>query len=463
MRDATPPEQTSRHSRLALWGPRAAVYGLAAIPLVCLVLLVIRYGVDLPYRDEWALVWYIREAYRGSLSLYDLWLPHNEHRMLFPRILLLALARLTGWNVSYELAVNILLATGILALVVHQAGRTRLLLGPDRADFLLPALSLTAYSLKQADNWLMGFQLLFWLNVLAAVSGMIALAMPVFRWWRFLAALFAGVVASYSTANGLLYWLVALPGLLALPLRNRRTKRICQLAWLLVALTTIGSHLHDYHRPPLGRLTTSLIERPLDHIAYVLCYLGNPVGPHHILATCLAGLLGLLTVAVAGLLLVRSRHLTMQALVPYLSLALYSLGTALVTGAGRVHLGPLQAKVSRYVTMATPLWLAVLVLLYLVYRVSVLEGRERGARGRGRRALAGLALAAFVAVVLAVGRSSVKAIPVFRDWHDTLAPARADLLSGASLDFLQETWPDVDMAAERAFLKEHHLSVFRGK
>ncbi|NIR02149.1 MAG: hypothetical protein GTN78_18465, partial [Gemmatimonadales bacterium] len=118
-------------------------------------------------------------------------------------------------------------------------------------------------------------------------------------------------------------------------------------------------------------------------------------------------MLGLLTVAVAGLLLVRSRHLTMQTLVPYLSLALYSLGTALVTGAGRVHLGPLQAKVSRYVTMATPLWLAVLVLLYLLYRVSVLEGRERGARGRGRRALAGLALAAFVAVVLAVGRSSV--------------------------------------------------------
>jgi len=446
-----------------LWARSLLILGLALAPFVFLVVPVIRYGVDLPYSDQWAFVWFLRRAYEGTLSLHDLWLPHNEHRMLFPRIVFLALARLSGWNISYELAANIVLATGILAVLLHQTRSTSSSLGARGAGFLIPALSLTVFSLKQADNWLWGLQLSFFLNALAVVSGIIALAMPAFRWWRFLAAVFLGVVASYSTANGLLYWFVALPVLFALPRGRRNTKRLCRAIWLLAAAATIGSYLYDYHGSDAGAAVASILGHPLDHVTYVLCYLGNPVGPNHILATCLAGALGLLALLVTGLLLVRSRHLTPGALAPYYSLALYSLGSACLTSVGRASLGALQAKVSRYVTMASPLWIAVLVLLYLLFRASVLEARAQDARRRGRRAVAGAALAAFAAVVLAVGRSSVKALPVFQDWHAKLAPARAELLSGGYPELLRDPFPGVDLMAETAFLKEHRLSVFRDR
>jgi len=452
----------SHQKRLGPWVSRLAVLGLAAIPLACLIVLVIRYAVDVPYRDEWALLGLLQKARQGGLSLHDLWLQHNEHRMLLPRIILLALAGLTRWNISYELAVNILLAVGILAAIVYQAGRTQSSLGAGGANLLIPALSLLVFSLKQAENWLMGFQLSFFLSVLAAVAGIVALAMPVFRWWRFLAALGLGLAASYSTANGLLYWLVALPVLFALPLDNRRAKRTCIAIWLLVALATIGSYLHDYHRPPHGQPITFFLKHPLDYIVYVLCYLGNPLGPNHILATALAGVLGVVILVVAGFLLARSRYLTIQALAPYYSLALYSVASALLTGLGRAGLGPLQAKVSRYVTMENPFWIAVFVLLYLLFRVSVLDSRKPAARRQPARAQAGVALAIFLVVVFAAGRSSVKSIPLFRDWHATLAPARAELLAGRNPTMLMGPNADAQWLRNATlFLREQQLSVFR--
>ena len=43
------------------------------------------------------------KAFRGGLTLADLFEPHNEHRIFFPRLLFILLARLTGWNVRAEM------------------------------------------------------------------------------------------------------------------------------------------------------------------------------------------------------------------------------------------------------------------------------------------------------------------------------------------------------------------------
>src|SRR5262245_62975011 len=81
---------------------------LAFIPLAYLIVMVATYSVDVPFADQWALVPLLEKSYRGTLTLRDLWSQHNEHRLLFPRMIMLVLARLSGWNLRYELAVNIL-------------------------------------------------------------------------------------------------------------------------------------------------------------------------------------------------------------------------------------------------------------------------------------------------------------------------------------------------------------------
>ncbi len=84
---------------------------LVFLPAIWLGTLIYVYGVDTPYWDEWdevpsALV--KQEA--GNLHLSDLFAQHNEHRILFPRLIMLVTAHLTSWNVRAELFVIWLLA-----------------------------------------------------------------------------------------------------------------------------------------------------------------------------------------------------------------------------------------------------------------------------------------------------------------------------------------------------------------
>ena len=93
---------------------------LALVPLAFLIWMVVQYAVAVPFWDQWELVPLLEKTYHGELTFHDLWAQHNEHRIFFPKIIMLVLARLTGWNIHFELAVNIVLALGIFGVLVRQ-------------------------------------------------------------------------------------------------------------------------------------------------------------------------------------------------------------------------------------------------------------------------------------------------------------------------------------------------------
>ncbi len=93
---------------------------LTLAPLVFLLCVIFKYAVAVPYWDQWELVPLLEKMDAGGLTFHDLWAQHNEHRILFPKIIMLALARLTGWNTYYELTVNVVLALVLFAVFVRQ-------------------------------------------------------------------------------------------------------------------------------------------------------------------------------------------------------------------------------------------------------------------------------------------------------------------------------------------------------
>src|SRR5690242_3925372 len=97
---------------------------LALIPPLYLMTIVVTQTVDVPFADHWALVPLLAHAYQRTLSFQDLWAQHNEHRLLFPRLLMLGLAFLSRWNTQDEMLANIGLATAIFSLLVYQVRRT---------------------------------------------------------------------------------------------------------------------------------------------------------------------------------------------------------------------------------------------------------------------------------------------------------------------------------------------------
>ena len=94
---------------------RAAVWlALSSVPALVLAVHLHRYGVDVPYWDQWRTIEFLDAAHRGALSPGDFFGQHNEHRPAFPLMLIVTLGALTSWNTRAEL---------VQAYEDYQAGR----------------------------------------------------------------------------------------------------------------------------------------------------------------------------------------------------------------------------------------------------------------------------------------------------------------------------------------------------
>jgi hypothetical protein len=446
---------------------------LAAFPFLILTWVVARYTIDVPYLDQWDLVPLIDKMYQGQLTFHDLWMQFNEHRILFPKIIMLGLARLTDWNLRYESAVSVLLAIGVFLVLAWQIRATARLFGKRALRWALPACSLVAFSASQYENFLWGWQLGLLLGLLSALGAILLLANRPFQWSKFGGAIALGIVATYSFANGVLVWVVGF-GLLcvipsdesplaaraALPLGSMSKRNLAALAvWSFVAVMCVWLYLQDYHRPEgLPRLTSAL-SQPIVIVVYVLKYIGSTcaqygeggVLPDRIWALVL-GLAGLMVMGWAGwrMALRTGSYLggatypdgakARAALAPYFAMCAYSLGTALMTATARGGFGRSQALCSRYCSMTGPLWFSVIVLLMLLSQKNPSPQPSLLLTGKGRTNATDetrIAQWLLFAVIAFLTFSSGFAIRSAKELSGNLANGRRAVLalkSSASLD-----------------------------
>ncbi|MGO9480004.1 MAG: hypothetical protein ACLP7I_18960, partial [Limisphaerales bacterium] len=410
------PEPSGRR-RFAAFLSRHGPLVLTLAPLAWLIWVIGKYSVEVPCMDQWELVPLLDKMYRGGLTLHDLWAQHNEHRIFFPYIIMLGLARLTGWNIRCEMAVNVLLAAGILVILVRQTNKTARKLGMTRLPWAMPALSLVVFSITQYQNWLWGWQIQMLLNLLVVLGGIVVLAGEPFGWRRFAAAALLGIVASFSFANGVLFWPIGLFLLLAVPIGGRQ--RMAAIAgWLLISALTVGAYFHHYRSSEGHPPWDCLFHQPLTYVAYLLKYFGNFFGQHGVgdiptdgdIALA-AGLVGIMAMGWAAGVLLRGKIADFRTLLPYFAMSLYSVITALVTGVGRLGFGSDEATFSRYCTMMVPFWASLVIFLFLLAQVPP-RGRRRVHRRRWFRAGA-TRLKPVVVARQMVGRWSLRAALAF--------------------------------------------------
>ena len=431
---------------------------LAALPPLALVLFVAQYGVSVPYGDEWDLIPLLEKSYTGQLTLRDLWAPHNEHRIFFPHLLMLGLARLTHWNIGYELASNLVIAASIFALLSNQLCITARETGCSTLRSLLPVVSLATFSLAQFENWLWGWQVQVFLGVLASVGCIMLLTNGNLMWRRFLLSGVLGAFASYSFASGLVLWPLGfgLISLISVPTIRLRAQLLA--AWSLMGCLAVFLYFHHHTSPgPAGapdRILNRILDGSSDYVNYVANYLGGICTQYDLESAgaverneaffCGMGLI--FGLALTYGVLVGHRIISNRVLLPYLGLAAYSFAAALVTSMGRIHLGSVQALSSRYTTIAAPAWIALLVFLVLL-----------GNKSPPWRALSSIAMLAVVSLIL-VG--SVIAVFPAKGLARRLAQNKAHLLS-LDLAGLDETYASREVIAERyQILALRHLALW---
>jgi hypothetical protein len=421
-----------------------------------LVVIVAGWSVDVPYWDQWPLLLHLDQLAGDQLVLGDLWVSHNGHRLLFPKLIMLGLARLSGWDVRWEMGFSIVMAVCLAVTLSHLRWWQRQLVPiPRHAWLWLLLLSLTVFNLSQAQNWGWGWQLQILLCVAAQVAGLSLLSCHGDRPAGLLAAVALATVASYSFSCGLVIWPAALP-ILVLPGAGRWYRLVTwsACATVVISLYCIGL---QYERAEIS----SALSRPLETTAYVLTYLGSPllrstgVGPS--LLAGAAGVMVFVLLAVRSWL--RAGKSTRSMAAVWISVGLVAVGSALMTALARAGIGLGQALSSRYVTFANLLWLAVAVLTLAWY------AEHRALPRRLRHA--GIAATALLAAVLLVNevQGGIRMHGSFRH----LRKARDSLVAlNVEASTVIVKGPATSLHPKRSaiergvpLLKKHRLSCFR--
>jgi hypothetical protein len=331
---------------------------LTCLPIIYIAIYIWRFGVNIPFFDQWGVVLSLMKKEQGQLTITELFRQHNEHRPFFPRLIWLTLAAFTNYNVNVQLWVNLLIALGTFLFFIRQAMHTWNQAGVEPSPVLIPLFSLLVFNLGQYESWLQGIQTIMFLGMACVVIGLFVLA-DHSRNSNFVAAILLGVVANFSMVNGLLYWPIGLAMLIISAPQKTRTIKLS--IWLLCSAACTALFLAGWTSDGVN-LRNGFFHLK-DVFIFILNFLGAPINTLEPFAWKF-GALGL------GLFMFMTNHVIAtrkwREAAPYLGIILFVLFSAVLVTLGRMDLGLIQSRVSRYQTMSIWLWASLLTFLPLL-------------------------------------------------------------------------------------------------
>ncbi len=327
---------------------------LPLIPILAITLQISLYGGRLPYWDQWKTPGHDFELLlRNSLSFSDLLAQHNESRKAVTRSIWLGLG-LNGWNVKNEMYLSVLLASTAL-LFVHLLVKTTVMRGTKIGYSLVLASSIilfNPYGLR--EGWLWGENVEYTLFILLLVAGVFVNIVVKDAASKYGLVVLISLCATYTFANGLLFWLLLSPSwylLLSKTKVSRREHLVGSLGYILLFTLTIFVYFRSYHPPPWHPSPWESLNHPVGLVHFFLSWLGAPLSPPGSITTStISGCVCVLLCVVAGVLIIsgRSKHTSVSDFYPWLVLVAYGLITGAVVSAGRLEFGVASSGAPRY-------------------------------------------------------------------------------------------------------------------
>jgi hypothetical protein len=246
---------------------RTVLDGLAvigfAVPIALYFWFIDHYGVNAIWYDQWD---DIRVAMNPSLG--NLWALHNEERIFFPNLIMVALSRLDHLNIVHEEYLGALLLVGASALFILAHKRR----APRTLWLLYCPVTVVMLYFAQVNNTLWGFQIA-WFVIMAALAGSLYLLdARRLGWWAVFGAIALGVVASYSSLQGLLIWPT---GLVLLWIRRR--PRNVLVVWVVAAVASTALYFWNFNTAGGGNDSYPL-HHPVVAAEFFFSLIGDVVG-----------------------------------------------------------------------------------------------------------------------------------------------------------------------------------------
>lgn len=431
-------------------------YILTLFPISVLLFFILFFKIDLPYWDQWELVPLLEKLLTGKLTFGDIWANHNEHRILFPQVIMLSLAYFTDWNITYELILNFILGIGIFSLLIHQISLLSRENGFRISKWVYPLIALIVFSITQYKNWTWGWQIQILMSVLATVIGIILLSKSATRLLYFFSSLFFGIIASYSFANGLLYWPLGLCLLIILPFKQKYLKIAI---WILTACIVTIYYFYNIEFSSKHTSLFGFLLHPINYSFYIFSYLGATLIRYNKYLSFLIGLTGVLYF-LYSIWKNKSKFIgTFHPIVPIYALAFYSIATALLTGLGRVESLGGQSLSSRYITMSSFFWIA--IIIHLIMDATDEETKEIEVTVQRKRHYSKISI--FIIILLLIINSINSGRRAIKKYYE-LHYAQEKVLDHEDLLYLKEFYPSRKKVIRKfKLLKKYNLNVFSNK
>lgn len=331
---------------------------VGSLPLFWCSLFVYRYAVSVPFSDQWSYIRYFEAWYAGSFSPLMFFQQHNEHRILFPLLVMFPLDLLTGLNFRTSLVVNISLIAFVLITLLKNLSASRLPWGLN----LLPAVTvgLLICSPRQGENLLFSFQTTMLMCLAGSTAALASLSRSIRLDWTFGAATIAAVIASYSFASGLLIWpagliLITLPIIEKLIQRNLSSLQECYpflsriVAWCVVGGLTAATYFLGWQRPSHSGEVADGYAGILENIRFMSALLGAPFTADPAAATWIGVIACLTYIAVVLAYFAGSLPWTREARLG-ITLIAFTFAFSAMTAIGRTAFGLPWAMTPRYIS-----------------------------------------------------------------------------------------------------------------
>lgn len=347
------------------------------LPVLYMFVYILYFGVNVPFRDGWAIPFLLDQLFTDQLFLDDVFAQHNEHRPLFPRMIILLVSLVVEYNNIALVYVSYVLLALVSYLLWIRFDSDMPIEDRTLKLWLFSPMVWLVFSPRKHANLLMGYDIQMFLMIFCAVLTIYLLSThdDVDRYLLF--AILAAFVSGFSRIEGLAVWPI---GLILIGLSgNERAKRAA--IWVGSSAFALAMYFHDWSQPASSPSLSTPLFNPLDTMGYFFVVLGSPImfyeegfsvagyTPNSSLVLLFILLIGVFTSLSVLLFMYTTYNRGLSQLSNHtfwIGLALFAVAISGMLTIGRSGFGIAQATSSRYTAITVFLYVAVYYMIAIL-------------------------------------------------------------------------------------------------
>ena len=417
------------------------LFVLSVIPAVWVGSSILKYGVNFPFLDDWVVAPYLYRYFNYfNIPFHDLIGQHNESRPVFPRFIFIGLASLTKWDKKCEMLVILAIAC-FTSFNIYRLNTLTIKGSIIKGVLILIILNILIFSPTQYENWLWGVQILVVMPMFCISTAILVSYSSIKPINKVIICICLATISTFSYANGIVAWLVILPVLACNNWCDFKGKKSLSILWIAGFVLNAYLYFYNYHKPPqhpdILKNTNSI-----DLLEYFFCFLGSPFAFTKLTTAAIVGVALVITFigVCAYLLYFRKDYILWHRAIGWMSIASYTIISALVTASGRVGFGVGQSMASRYTTFSLYLPIALIPLVVIIIEHS----RQQGYLLKQKQIVTGTILVLLTILMYLHTTSASIAMQMMSNW-------RSDRLQGKACLMFLNVLPEEKCLKEKVF------------